>query len=96
MRKSFWQRVLSHFCSPVPNDFIVSPFNILFLISVKLFSRCHVHYLSPQLHIDGHSDFALPGYYNGLPVFRWPESEEDILRLMQKNDVFIIVRLSSS
>ena len=69
---------------------------ILFLISVKSFSRCHVHYLSPQLHIDGHSDFALPGYYNGLPVFRWPESEEDILRLMQKNDVFIIVRLSSS
>ena len=33
------------------------------------------------------------GYYDGLPAFRWPQTEEDILRLMQRNDVFIMVRM---
>ena len=43
------------------------------------------------MHIDGHSDEALPQLFDGVPFFEWPSTDEQVRALMQKNDVFIMV-----
>ena len=46
---------------------------------------------SLQVHIDGHSDEALPQLFDGVPFFEWPSTDDQVQALMQKNDVFILV-----
>ena len=43
------------------------------------------------MHIDGHSDEALPQLFDGVPFFEWPSTDDQVRALMQKNDVFILV-----
>ena len=44
-----------------------------------------------KIHIDGHSDAAMPNYVKDFPFFRWPETTKEIHSLMQENDDFIQV-----
>ncbi|CAD5114844.1 DgyrCDS3880 [Dimorphilus gyrociliatus] len=41
------------------------------------------------VHIDAHSDLAIPLYTKNFPIQRFPKAQEDIKSLMQSNDVFI-------
>jgi len=52
-------------------------------------SKCNGHVL--KIHIDGHSDAAMPRYVKQFPMFRWPKTTDEMHRLMQGNDDFIQV-----
>lgn len=45
-----------------------------------------------QVHIDGHSDLAMPFNTAFYPTFRHPQTTLDLEAMMQSNDVFIMVR----
>ena len=51
--------------------------------------NCNDHVL--KIHIDGHSDAAMPRYVKQFPFFRWPNTTKEIHSLMQENDDFIQV-----
>ncbi|XP_061191206.1 UPF0489 protein C5orf22 homolog [Saccostrea echinata] len=42
------------------------------------------------IHIDGHSDMALPQYFRKLPFLRWPKNRKELDYYMQENDMFIL------
>ncbi|KAK3092112.1 hypothetical protein FSP39_025310 [Pinctada imbricata] len=42
------------------------------------------------IHIDGHSDMAIPFLVQGYPFFRLPRDSKEIIKMMQRNDVFIV------
>jgi len=44
-----------------------------------------------QIHIDAHSDDDSPSYVDGLPFFRYPQTNAELSYFMQKNDVFVQV-----
>ena len=44
-----------------------------------------------KIHIDGHSDMAMPFYDPKMPFFRWPNTMDQMHHMMQANDVFIQV-----
>ena len=44
-----------------------------------------------QIHIDGHSDMAVPRYDPRMPFFHWPNTKDQLYHLMQKCDAFIQV-----
>ncbi|XP_025080598.1 UPF0489 protein C5orf22 homolog isoform X2 [Pomacea canaliculata] len=50
-------------------------------------------FLSPHgntlLHIDGHSDGAIPPIVPIIPQFRFPHNKSEVIKMMQSNDVFI-------
>ncbi|CAG5129942.1 unnamed protein product [Candidula unifasciata] len=43
------------------------------------------------IHIDGHVDGAIPFDTDSLPVFRYPQSRQEIHNMMQRNDMFIVI-----
>ncbi|XP_067929599.1 uncharacterized protein [Watersipora subatra] len=47
------------------------------------------------VHFDAHSDFGPLSYYPSLTLFSWPKSQTDILKLMQRNDVFIMAGMAT-
>ncbi len=46
-----------------------------------------------QIHVDSHGDFGPPIYFPQYPFFRMPKNEDEIYYMMQKNDMFIQVRI---
>ena len=48
-----------------------------------------------QVHIDGHNDFAVPFLVPGYPFFRMPKDAKEKNGMMQRNDVFIMVKFDA-
>ena len=57
---------------------------------VKVLVCVDIFYLL-QVHIDGHSDDALPRFLSGMPFFQWPRTDFEVDLMLQQNDVFILV-----
>lgn len=41
------------------------------------------------IHIDGHSDESTPEFVPGMPLFQYPQNDQEVSYFLQKNDIFV-------